>query len=73
MGTELWMGVEGAGLFQSPRSGKFVSDYKEKKMNFVQETLEAMFQSPRSGKFVSDYILMVNLVHWTGIQCVSIP
>ena len=67
------MGVEGAGLFQSPRSGKFVSDYKEKKMNFVQETLEAMFQSPRSGKFVSDYILMVNLVHWTGIQCVSIP
>ena len=42
-------------MFQSPRSGKFVSD------NFIEETLEAIngrevFQSPRSGKFVSDAI-----------------
>ena len=40
-------------VFQSPRSGKFVSDMS----NFIQETLEnigEMFQSPRSGKFVSD-------------------
>ena len=42
-------------VFQSPRSGKFVSDMS----NFIQETLEnigEMFQSPRSGKFVSDLI-----------------
>ena len=37
-------------LFQSPRSGKFVSDYKESKM----VTIGQEFQSPRSGKFVSN-------------------
>ena len=36
--------------FQSPRSGKFVSDYKESKM----VTIGQEFQSPRSGKFVSN-------------------
>ena len=39
-------------MFQSPRSGKFVSNFV-----WAQEYPEArkeMFQSPRSGKFVSD-------------------
>ena len=43
MGTELWMGVEGAGLFQSPRSGKFVSNSLkndcELTMSFKRTTL----------------------------------
>ena len=38
-------------MFQSPRSGKFVSDMKELFKVFRGED---MFQSPRSGKFVSD-------------------
>ena len=37
-------------MFQSPRSGKFVSNITMS--NFIEETLE--FQSPRSGKFVSN-------------------
>ena len=38
-------------MFQSPRSGKFVSDGDkvERSLNFIPA-----FQSPRSGKFVSD-------------------
>ena len=52
MGTELWMGVEGAGLFQSPRSGKFVSNTAN---NITELARENPFQSPRSGKFVSDH------------------
>ena len=37
--------------FQSPRSGKFVSNL----MSFFNTLPErAVFQSPRSGKFVSD-------------------
>ena len=38
-------------MFQSPRSGKFVSD-----VMVVHQFLDLslMFQSPRSGKFVSD-------------------
>ena len=39
-------------LFQSPRSGKFVSN--ESKL--TQLVRENKFQSPRSGEFVSDYI-----------------
>ena len=39
-------------LFQSPRSGKFVSD----KINDVSiSDMPKAFQSPRSGKFVSDW------------------
>ena len=38
-------------MFQSPRSGKFVSDIKELCMMIDPDKL---FQSPRSGKFVSD-------------------
>ena len=38
-------------MFQSPRSGKFVSDRKY--WAFYQSYIKA-FQSPRSGKFVSD-------------------
>ena len=45
----------GRSMFQSPISGKFVSDKKA-----IRRTIESMgykFQSPRSGKFVSDGIL----------------
>ena len=38
-------------LFQSPRSGKFVSDLIPMKKDLWRKIL---FQSPRSGKFVSD-------------------
>ena len=38
-------------LFQSPRSGKFVSDIS---FLFSFDKEIALFQSPRSGKFVSD-------------------
>ena len=37
--------------FQSPRSGKFVSDVMQRAACIIRY---AMFQSPRSGKFVSD-------------------
>ena len=37
-------------MFQSPRSGKFVSNPRGNFSNFMRE----MFQSPRSGKFVSN-------------------
>ena len=37
--------------FQSPRSGKFVSDVASLKEDL---TAALLFQSPRSGKFVSD-------------------
>ena len=40
------------GLFQSPRSGEFVSNAIMKKI--ISFTLRIAFQSPRSGKFVSD-------------------
>ena len=38
--------------FQSPRSGKFVSDTLNKPL--YKFASPEMFQSPRSGKFVSD-------------------
>ena len=38
-------------MFQSPRSGKFVSDGKDYRVTGLSIK---MFQSPRSGKFVSD-------------------
>ena len=37
-------------MFQSPRSGKFVSDIGR----YEAKSLARLFQSPRSGKFVSD-------------------
>ena len=40
------------GEFQSPRSGKFVSD--EYQMAVAILEMNGEFQSPRSGKFVSD-------------------
>ena len=40
------------GLFQSPRSGEFVSNAIMKKI--ISFTLRIAFQSPRSGKFVSN-------------------
>ena len=44
--------MENAGLFQSPRSGKFVSN----PVLVVDGTYRlSSFQSPRSGKFVSDF------------------
>ena len=44
-------------MFQSPRSGKFVSD----KLIFQKISLpKERFQSPRSGKFVSDLAGFVN-------------
>ena len=39
-------------MFQSPRSGKFVSDMTDEIQKKVAEWVA--FQSPRSGKFVSD-------------------
>ena len=43
--------TDGTWMFQSPRSGKFVSN----KIDFIEEQAEAEeFQSPRSGKFVSN-------------------
>ena len=45
-------------LFQSPRSGKFVSDINYCRRNFF----ERGFQSPRSGKFVSDYADAIDTV-----------
>ena len=42
-------------MFQSPRSGKFVSDFWDEEMD--EWTLVNVFQSPRSGKFVSDFNL----------------
>ena len=54
-------------LFQSPRSGKFVSDEK-----FMRKrSTKKMFQSPRSGKFVSDKGASVR--HLNGKTSVSIP
>ena len=38
--------------FQSPRSGKFVSNQKE--WDSIEIDTDVMFQSPRSGKFVSN-------------------
>ena len=37
-------------LFQSPRSGKFVSNSSKE----IAELFTTLFQSPRSGKFVSN-------------------
>ena len=45
--------------FQSPRSGKFVSNInKVKECNMY---FKEMFQSPRSGKFVSDLKMKVSI------------
>ena len=38
--------------FQSPRSGKFVSD--QQRLEFLMWKGNEVFQSPRSGKFVSN-------------------
>ena len=46
-------------MFQSPRSGKFVSDPDEKTL--IKKILGA-FQSPRSGKFVSDLIIKTKII-----------
>ena len=40
-------------VFQSPRSGKFVSDSNSNRYLSVKFSFK-QFQSPRSGKFVSD-------------------
>ena len=45
-------------MFQSPRSGKFVSDLNNKISPIVKAKNE--FQSPRSGKFVSDFSSWAN-------------
>ena len=52
--------AEAAYQFQSPRSGKFVSDTVLK--NGVAGFRSKTFQSPRSGKFVSDVIVLLLLV-----------
>ena len=44
--------------FQSPRSGKFVSDNNGVNMS-VLSILSTVFQSPRSGKFVSDTVMQL--------------
>ena len=44
-------------MFQSPRSGKFVSD--ETLEAIAQKEVKELFQSPRSGKFVSDIIFFL--------------
>ena len=41
-------------MFQSPRSGKFVSNINNNKA--VMLVVMHRFQSPRSGKFVSDEV-----------------
>ena len=53
-------------VFQSPRSGKFVSDEIEdvKKMLGMGN----MFQSPRSGKFVSDDEITQEILDMLGIS-----
>ena len=38
-------------MFQSPRSGKFVSNSK---LNEIEKMISQEFQSPRSGNFVSN-------------------
>ena len=40
-------------VFQSPRSGKFVSDVAVGHQS-TADVLSGLFQSPRSGEFVSD-------------------
>ena len=53
--------------FQSPRSGKFVSDFILQK---IVETQPVPFQSPRSGKFVSDRKRLPRKIRGLGV---SIP
>ena len=50
-------------MFQSPRSGKFVSDKKDIGRTI---SLSTKFQSPRSGKFVSDlkWSLPLHIMDW---------
>ena len=55
--------------FQSPRSGKFVSDTPI--LNSLGVFIMAKFQSPRSGKFVSDYTS--NEIYQLFGSFVSIP
>ena len=52
-------------MFQSPRSGKFVSD-----VMVVHQFLDLslMFQSPRSGKFVSDLMPTSNSLPVYGMR-----
>ncbi len=58
-------------LFQSPRSGKFVSDYiDDDEFTDVVQT-RPKFQSPRSGKFVSDFYKCSTSTYSNGD--VSIP
>ena len=45
--------------FQSPRSGKFVSNAKSSSADVFPAFA---FQSPRSGKFVSDVIVDINIL-----------
>ena len=57
--------------FQSPRSGKFVSD--DNKEFFIIEKPKMRFQSPRSGKFVS-HDSYYKLLDWAKRKFdVSIP
>ena len=47
--------------FQSPRSGKFVSDPDQiLRLNAYSSFDFLEFQSPRSGKFVSDMMFSIN-------------
>ena len=55
-------------MFQSPRSGKFVSD---ERYNAQKSLSFSWFQSPRSGKFVSD--VNVNRYYLMVLIDVSIP
>ena len=55
-------------MFQSPRSGKFVSDALQ---YLTIKKITRLFQSPRSGKFVSD--LAYPVFTTTLASVVSIP
>ena len=50
-------------VFQSPRSGKFVSDVHT---DIAQWGAVFMFQSPRSGKFVSDTHRTIDIAKWNA-------
>ena len=57
-------------LFQSPRSGKFVSNLNRNNVEYAPH--EEMFQSPRSGKFVSNDKL-IDITEEDFSKHVSIP
>ena len=48
-------------MFQSPRSGKFVSNWVT---NDHTDQCQMAFQSPRSGKFVSDKFMMMKALQF---------